>query len=71
MTVLTFGRVAVLAAIGGVGAGAGLLYSGKAVPWPLDRIPYGKVAPPFGDVAAKPAARAQRAAMPQRPPVRS
>lgn len=69
MAVLTFGRVAVLAAIGVVGAGAGLHYSGKTVPWPLDRIPYGKVIPPYGEVAAKPGAGAQRAGMPQRPPV--
>lgn len=69
MAFLTFGRVAVLAAIGVVGTGAGLHYSGKAVPWPLDRIPYGKVIPPYGEIAAKPAPGAQRAAMPQRPPV--
>jgi RND family efflux transporter MFP subunit len=65
MAVLTVGRVAMLAVIGVVGAGAGMHYMGKPVPWPLDRIPYGKVVPPFAE-APKPA---QRAGAPQRPPV--
>ncbi|AMJ59432.1 efflux RND transporter periplasmic adaptor subunit [Bosea sp. PAMC 26642] len=69
MAILTFGRVALLAAIGVVGAGAGMHYTGRPVPWPLDRIPYGKVIPPYGEIAAKPAAGSQRAAAPQRPPV--
>jgi multidrug efflux system membrane fusion protein len=65
MAVLTFGRVALLAVVGAVGAGAGFHYAGKPVPWPLDKIPYGKVIPPLTE-AAQPV---QRAAAPQRPPV--
>lgn len=65
MAVLTFGRVAILAVVGVVGAGAGMHYMGKPVPWPLDKIPYGKVIPPLTAAAAP----APRAAAPQRPPV--
>lgn len=65
MAVLTFGRVALLAVVGAVGAGAGLHYAGKPAPWPLDKIPYGKVIPPLTE-ATQPV---QRAAAPQRPPV--
>ena len=68
MAVLTFGRVALLAVAGVVGTGAGLHYTGRTVPWPLDKIPYGKVIPPL--TVAKPAGETpQRAAGPQRPPV--
>lgn len=68
MAVLSFGRVAAVAVIGIVAAGAGLHYAGRPVPWPLDRVPYGKIIPPYAE--AKPAApQGQRAAGAQRPPV--
>ncbi|TCR62212.1 efflux RND transporter periplasmic adaptor subunit [Bosea sp. BK604] len=70
MAVLTFGRVAVLAVIGTVGLGAGFHYTGRQVPWPLDRLPYGKLIPPYAEAAQRPAnAQANRSATPQRPPV--
>lgn len=68
MAILTFGRVALLAVVGVVGTGAGLHYTGRPVPAPLDKIPYGKVIPPYSET--KPSAEAQqRATPPQRPPV--
>jgi RND family efflux transporter MFP subunit len=71
MAVLTFGRVAVLAVIGAVGIGAGFHYTGRQVPWPLERIPYGKLIPPYAEAAAQRPAGQQtnRSATPQRPPV--
>jgi membrane fusion protein, multidrug efflux system len=70
MPVLTFGRVFVLAAVGVVATGAGLHYTGRPVPAPLDKIPYGKVIPPYTVAEAKPATGAggPRSAAPQRPP---
>ncbi|RDJ27673.1 efflux RND transporter periplasmic adaptor subunit [Bosea caraganae] len=68
MAVLTLGRVAVLAVIGAVGAGAGFHYTGRQVPWPLDRIPYGKLIPPYAEATQRPAQQGRQAA-PQRPPV--
>ncbi len=70
MAVLTFGRVFVLAAVGVVATGAGLHYTGRPVPAPLDKIPYGKVIPPYTVAEAKPATGAggPRNAAPQRPP---
>jgi RND family efflux transporter MFP subunit len=67
MAILTFGRVAFLAVVGVVGAGGYMHYSGRTVPAPLDKIPYGKLIPPYTE--AKPAQAAQRPAQPQRPPV--
>jgi multidrug efflux system membrane fusion protein len=70
MAVLTFGRVAAVAVIGVIAAGAGLHYAERPVPWPLDRVPYGKIIPPYAETAAKAAApQGQRAAGAQRPPV--
>lgn len=69
MAVLTFGRVAVLAVIGAVGLGAGFHYTGRQVPWPLDRIPYGRLIPPYAEAAQRPANAPNRPATPQRPPV--
>lgn len=70
MAVLTFGRVAVLAVIGAVGAGAGFHYTGRQVPWPLDRIPYGKMIPPYAEAAQRPAPQqGARSGAQQRPPV--
>lgn len=71
MAVLTLGRIVALAAVGVVATGAGLHYTGRPIPAPLDKIPYGKVIPPYSDAAAKPPAggAGQRAAAPQRPPV--
>lgn len=70
MAVLTFGRVAVLAVIGAVGLGAGFHYTGRQVPWLLDRIPYGRLIPPYAEAAQRPTnAQANRSATPQRPPV--
>lgn len=71
MAVLNFGRLAVLAVVGAVGAGAGLHYTGRQVPWPLDRIPYGKLIPPYAEAAAQRPGGQQgpRAGAPQRPPV--
>jgi RND family efflux transporter MFP subunit len=70
MAVLTFGRVFVLAAVGVVATGAGLHYTGRPVPAPLDKIPYGKVIPPYTVAEARPATGAggPRNAAPQRPP---
>lgn len=70
MAVLTFGRIVVLAVIGAVGVGAGLHYAGRQVPWPLERIPYGKLIPPYAAAAQGPAGpQANRSTTPQRPPV--
>ncbi|WP_439498495.1 efflux RND transporter periplasmic adaptor subunit [Bosea sp. (in: a-proteobacteria)] len=69
MAGLTLGRVAVLAAFGVVAVGAGLHYSGRTVPWPLDRIPYGKVIPPYAAQAQQAAGPQMRAGPAQRPPV--
>ena len=69
MAVLSFGRVVVVAAVGAVAAGAGLHYSGRPVPPPLDRIPYGKIIPPYAQPAQQAAAPSSRASGQQRPPV--
>lgn len=69
MAVLSFGRVAALAMVGVVAAGAALHYSGRSVPAPLDRIPYGKIIPPYSQPAPQSAGPATRPAAPQRPPV--
>src|SRR6478752_5124177 len=69
MAVLSFGRVVVVAAVGAVAAGAGLHYSGRSVPPPLDRIPYGKIIPPYAQPAQQAAAPSPRASGQQRPPV--
>jgi RND family efflux transporter MFP subunit len=60
MGLLTFGRVALFSAAtaGVVAVGAGFHYTGRAVPWPLDRIPYAKFVP----TQAKPAVPATAAA---------
>lgn len=71
MVRLTFGRLALLSAAGILAAGAGLHYTGRPVPWPLDQIPYGKLIPTQGKPAA-PAATAgpgSRSGQPNRPPV--
>lgn len=70
MAVLSFGRIVVLAVIGAVGVGAGFHYTGRQVPWPLERIPYGKLIPPYAAAAQRQAGlQANRSATPQRPPV--